>query len=210
MPAIQHCSRVNTIELKVEMERRLGTQKVEKYFNLLTRFVLKPVIILPTNVGSRIWFCVHEVLKKGPPEWENKELENYIPKDVYKGNASGPTKKAVKKVIERAEKNAQRAPDVPRSLSPPPATDARRKSELISKECWRKFLECDGFLGRRNPGSSRRTQGENFPLFEKVLTATDAGKSRWLVLPRNCAEVNSSTVLVIVMIREEPSVTPNT
>ena len=53
---------------------------------------LKPVVILPTNFGSRIWFCVHEVLKKDPPEWEKKELENYIAKDVYKGNASGPTK----------------------------------------------------------------------------------------------------------------------
>ena len=40
--------------------------------------------------------------------------------------------KAVEKVIKRAE-NAQRVPDVPQFLSPPPATDARRKSELISK-----------------------------------------------------------------------------
>ena len=32
-----------------------------------------------------------------------------------------------------------------------------------------------------------------FPLFEKVLTATDTGKSRWLVLPKNCAEVSIHT-----------------
>ncbi|GKA53822.1 transcriptional coactivator Hfi1/transcriptional adapter 1 [Tanacetum coccineum] len=40
MPAaVRHCSRVDTIELKLEMETRLGTQKAEKYFNLLTRFL---------------------------------------------------------------------------------------------------------------------------------------------------------------------------
>ena len=49
-------------------------------------------LILPTNVGSHIRFCVHEALKKDPPEWAKKELENSIAKDVYKGNASGPTK----------------------------------------------------------------------------------------------------------------------
>ena len=32
-----------------------------------------------------------------------------------------------------------------------------------------------------------------FPLFEKILTATDTGKSRWLVLPKNCAEVSIYT-----------------
>ena len=31
------------------------------------------------------------------------------------------------------------------------------------------------------------------PLFEKVSTATDPGKSRWLVLPKNCAEVSMYT-----------------
>ena len=46
--------------------------------------------------------------------------------------------KAGKKIIKTAEKNAQRAPDVPQSLSPPPATDARRKSELISKVIMKK------------------------------------------------------------------------
>ena len=32
------------------------------------------------------------------------------------------------------------------------------------------------------------------PLFEKVLTATDGGKNRWLVLPKNCAEVSITHV----------------
>ena len=32
------------------------------------------------------------------------------------------------------------------------------------------------------------------PLFEKVLTATDSGKNRWLVLPKNCAEVSITHV----------------
>jgi hypothetical protein len=39
MSAVQHCSRVDTTKLKVEIERRLGTQKAEKYFDLLTRFL---------------------------------------------------------------------------------------------------------------------------------------------------------------------------
>ena len=54
MPAVQHCSRVDTIELKVEMERRLGTQKAEKYFNLLTRY-------LSLKVGKSEFdqHCVH-------------------------------------------------------------------------------------------------------------------------------------------------------
>ncbi|KVI08958.1 uncharacterized protein LOC112522682 [Cynara cardunculus var. scolymus] len=39
MPAVRHCSRIDTFELKVQMERRLGAQKAEKYFNLLTRYL---------------------------------------------------------------------------------------------------------------------------------------------------------------------------
>ncbi|KAK9061899.1 hypothetical protein SSX86_019083 [Deinandra increscens subsp. villosa] len=39
MPAVRHCGRVDTFELKVQMERRLGSQKSEKYFNLVTRFL---------------------------------------------------------------------------------------------------------------------------------------------------------------------------
>lgn len=54
--------------------------------------VLEPVRKLPTNVGTRIRRCVYEALEKDPPEWARKVLEHSISKEVYKGNASGPTK----------------------------------------------------------------------------------------------------------------------
>jgi hypothetical protein len=53
---------------------------------------LEPVRKLPTNVGARIRRCVYNALEKNPPEWAKKVLEHSICKEVYKGNASGPTK----------------------------------------------------------------------------------------------------------------------
>lgn len=53
---------------------------------------LEPVRKLPTNVGARIRRCIHDSLNKNPPEWAKKMLEHSISKEVYKGNASGPTK----------------------------------------------------------------------------------------------------------------------
>lgn len=53
---------------------------------------LEPVRKLPTNVGTRIRKCVYDALEKHPPEWARKILEHSISKEVYKGNASGPTK----------------------------------------------------------------------------------------------------------------------
>ncbi|KAL6139623.1 hypothetical protein ACLB2K_057925 [Fragaria x ananassa] len=61
--------------------------------------MLEPVRKLPTNVGTRIRKCVYEALDKDPPEWAKKILEHSISKEVYKGNASGPTKKAVISVL---------------------------------------------------------------------------------------------------------------
>ncbi|KAF5479568.1 hypothetical protein F2P56_000377 [Juglans regia] len=61
--------------------------------------VLEPVRKLPTNVGTRIRKCVYDALEKAPPEWAKKILEHSISKEVYKGNASGPTKKAVLSVL---------------------------------------------------------------------------------------------------------------
>jgi len=54
--------------------------------------VLSPVRHLPTNVGSRIRKRVHDALEKSPPAWARKRLERSISKQVYKGNAAGPTK----------------------------------------------------------------------------------------------------------------------
>lgn len=53
---------------------------------------LEPVKKLPTNVGTRIRRCIYDSLEKNPPEWAKKILEHSISKEVYKGNASGPTK----------------------------------------------------------------------------------------------------------------------
>lgn len=54
--------------------------------------VLEPVRKLPTNVGARIRRCINEALERNPPEWAKEMLEHSISKEVYKGNASGPTK----------------------------------------------------------------------------------------------------------------------
>lgn len=54
--------------------------------------LLEPVRKLPTNVGARIRKCVHDALGKNPPDWAKEKLEHSISKEVYKGNASGPTK----------------------------------------------------------------------------------------------------------------------
>ncbi|MFS8018084.1 putative transcriptional coactivator Hfi1/Transcriptional adapter 1 [Helianthus anomalus] len=39
MPSVRRFSRVDTFELKVQIEMRLGSQKAEKYFNLVTRYL---------------------------------------------------------------------------------------------------------------------------------------------------------------------------
>jgi hypothetical protein len=53
---------------------------------------LENVRKLPTNVGTRIRKCIFESLERNPPDWAKKILEHSISKEVYKGNASGPTK----------------------------------------------------------------------------------------------------------------------
>ncbi|KAG0577270.1 hypothetical protein KC19_5G143600 [Ceratodon purpureus] len=64
---------------------------------------LKPVAKMATNVGSRIRIKVKEALELGPPQWAKEQLEWSISKDVFKGNASGPTKKAVVEVLNHYE-----------------------------------------------------------------------------------------------------------
>ncbi|CAK9144028.1 unnamed protein product [Ilex paraguariensis] len=39
MPAGRHCPRIDTLELKLQIEKKLGRQKAEKYFNLLNRYL---------------------------------------------------------------------------------------------------------------------------------------------------------------------------
>jgi len=71
---------------------------------------LEPVRKLPTNVGTRIRKCVYEALEKDPPDWARKILEHSISKEVYKGNASGPTKvmACVRFVMVIARRRAER------------------------------------------------------------------------------------------------------
>jgi hypothetical protein len=54
--------------------------------------LLDPIAKLPTNVGSRIRNRVRDALDASPPDWAVQLLEQSISKEVYKGNASGPTK----------------------------------------------------------------------------------------------------------------------
>ncbi|XP_047322173.1 methyl-CpG-binding domain-containing protein 9-like [Impatiens glandulifera] len=60
---------------------------------------LEPVRKMATNVGARIRNQVKDSLEKNPPEWARKLLNESISKEVYKGNASGPTKKMVLQVL---------------------------------------------------------------------------------------------------------------
>lgn len=83
---------------------------------------LEPVRKLPTNVGTRIRKCVYEALEKNPPDWARKTLEHSISKEVYKGNASGPTKKAVLSVLA----------DVLNEDSQQKACKERKKKTIVS------------------------------------------------------------------------------
>nr|KYP50537.1 Lysine-specific demethylase 5B-B [Cajanus cajan] len=93
--------------------------------------MLEPVRKLPTNVGTRIRKCVYDALGKDPPEWAKKILERSISKEVYKGNASGPTKKAVLSVLANV---------VGEGLQSNPSKGQKKKivisvSDIIMKQC---------------------------------------------------------------------------
>ncbi|XP_047333642.1 methyl-CpG-binding domain-containing protein 9-like isoform X2 [Impatiens glandulifera] len=73
---------------------------------------LEPVRKLPTNVGSKIRGCIRKALEKGPPLWAKEILDVSISEDIYKGNASGPTKKRVILVLDKlCGKNLNQQPD---------------------------------------------------------------------------------------------------
>ncbi|ONK78997.1 uncharacterized protein A4U43_C01F1810 [Asparagus officinalis] len=92
---------------------------------------LEPVRKLPTNVGTRIRKCVYNSLEKNPPEWAKVILEHSISKEVYKGNASGPTKKAVLSVLAKLTSCSQQ--------QKPEKASRREKllsvSDAIMKKC---------------------------------------------------------------------------
>nr|GMD15082.1 methyl-cpg-binding domain-containing protein 9 [Ipomoea batatas] len=93
--------------------------------------VLEPVRKLPTNVGARIRKCINEALDKNPPEWARKILEHSISKEVYKGNASGPTKRAVISVLaDLNNENVQLKPEKKEKVK-----SVSSLSDIIMKQC---------------------------------------------------------------------------
>lgn len=64
--------------------------------------ILDPIAKLPTNVGSRIRNRVRDALEASPPDWAVDLLEESISKNVYKGNASGPTKVSLSRFDRKA------------------------------------------------------------------------------------------------------------
>lgn len=82
-----------------------GAQTIEVNDGVIPEWaqVLEPVRKLPTNVGARIRRCINEALEKNPPEWAKKILEHSISKEVYKGNASGPTKVMSLFIVENVQ-----------------------------------------------------------------------------------------------------------
>ncbi|CAL5370051.1 unnamed protein product [Camellia sinensis] len=115
-----------------------ATSACESYANIPEWVqLLEPVRKLPTNVGARIRKCVYSALEKGPPDWAKKILEHSISKEVYKGNASGPTKKAVLSVLANAYgEGMQQKPDTERNKK-----DFVSISDMIMKQC-RVVLRC--------------------------------------------------------------------
>ncbi|KAI3467513.1 hypothetical protein Pfo_024176 [Paulownia fortunei] len=110
-----------------------GAQTVEVNDGVIPEWaqVLEPVRKLPTNVGARIRRCINEALERNPPEWAKKILEHSISKEVYKGNASGPTKRAVISVLANVS-----------SENPQQKAEKKEKvkiktnlSDLITKQC---------------------------------------------------------------------------
>lgn len=71
---------------------------------------------LPTNRGSKIRNRIRDALNKGPPLWAKEILEHSISKEVYKGNAAGPTKKLVISILNKVgSKDFIEQPDQERS-----------------------------------------------------------------------------------------------
>ncbi|GJZ89972.1 bromodomain-containing protein [Tanacetum coccineum] len=64
---------------------------------------LEPIQNLATNVGAKIRNRIRDSLNKGPPGWAAEMLRESISKDVYKGNAAGPTKRIVREVLNKAK-----------------------------------------------------------------------------------------------------------
>ncbi|XP_071707676.1 uncharacterized protein [Rutidosis leptorrhynchoides] len=73
MPAIRHCSRLDTSELKLRMETRLGSHKAEKYFNLLIQY-----LSLKLKKSEFDKLCIHLIGR------ENIRLHNELIRAIVK------------------------------------------------------------------------------------------------------------------------------
>ncbi|KAI3816805.1 hypothetical protein L1987_16510 [Smallanthus sonchifolius] len=94
---------------------------------------LEPVRKLPTNVGARIRRCIYDSLNKNPPEWAKEILEHSISKEVYKGNASGPTKRAVISVLEKMRVDIPQ--QKPTEKKEKEKSGVRTLSDAVMKRC---------------------------------------------------------------------------
>ncbi|KAK1420011.1 hypothetical protein QVD17_29512 [Tagetes erecta] len=94
---------------------------------------LEPVRKLPTNVGARIRKCIFDSLGKNPPEWAKEILEHSISKEVYKGNASGPTKRAVISVLEKVRVDVPQQKPVEKKEKE--KSGVRTLSDAVMKRC---------------------------------------------------------------------------
>ncbi|KAL9157575.1 hypothetical protein ABFS82_08G013200 [Erythranthe guttata] len=91
---------------------------------------LEPVKSLKTNVGSRIRNCIIKSLDKDPPEWARECLVRSISKEVYKANASGPTKKLALEVASTFH-SMQQNPSVGRTTR----KNFKPMWDIVMKQC---------------------------------------------------------------------------
>ncbi|EEF37081.1 uncharacterized protein LOC8283346 [Ricinus communis] len=73
MPAARHCSRIDTLEIKLQIERKLGHLKAQKYFDLLTKFL-----------SLKISKCDFDRLCIGTIGKENVRLHNHLLRSIIK------------------------------------------------------------------------------------------------------------------------------
>ncbi|KAK6125243.1 hypothetical protein DH2020_040987 [Rehmannia glutinosa] len=96
MPGDRHCPRIDTIELKLHIERRLGQQKAEKYFNLLNKYF-----------SHRLGKSEFDKLCIGLLGRENTSLHNGLIRAIIKNacSANAPPPKRTPTVRDRRSKD---------------------------------------------------------------------------------------------------------
>ncbi|XP_076889058.1 uncharacterized protein LOC143539714 [Bidens hawaiensis] len=120
MPAVRHCSRVDTFEFKVQMEGNLGAQKSEKYFNLLTRY-------LSLKLGKSEFdkLCIHLIGR------DNIHLHNELVKEIIENAAvcNSPPPKKVKHINPLTFKDTNVGLQSPRNGRNPDVCEGKFKGD---------------------------------------------------------------------------------